>query len=595
MVFRSNTTSQTAVFENFGDKDEHLGAIIDEIRSVESLDSKELERIQRLYPKEGKGFYSKREILSAFRTSYSENLTEIEISKFTRKLQTCPTRSLSGVLPVTVLTKPFPCPGRCVFCPSDVQMPKSYLSKEPGCQRASHNRFDPYLQSWNRLSSYRDMGHPTDKVELIILGGTWSYYSKEYRRWFIGSLLKALNDFGSNVDERSTIAEFTANFPEAKDPGDFRGRYNRQVGTVLRTHHDGVLTADWEDCPQEKLTELSSVNEGAGSRCVGISIETRPDAVDEAELVFLRNLGVTKVQIGVQSLSDKVLSLNRRGHNVETSRRALSLLRAAGFKVQVHWMVNLLGGNPSDDLEDFKNLFDDKFARPDELKLYPCSLIESAELVDHYKRGEWVPYEREELEQLLLDCLAIVPPTCRVTRVIRDIPSTDIPVGNKRTNLREDVERRARSAGVRLNEIRNREVRTLPTVRSDLKLIDRVYKAGYGVEHFLEWNDTKDRIAAFLRLYLPLETPPISELAGSAIIREVHVYGRSTALGDRSENSVQHAGLGRELVKRAEEISLQNGFFSLAVISAVGTRKYYESLGFKKGMLYQFLDLKQDC
>lgn len=572
--------------------DGNLSSIIGEIRAAESFDGKELERIQRLYPKEGKGFYSKREILAAFRAEFAEKLTDLEISGFTQRLQTCPTRSLSGVLPVTVLTKPFPCPGRCVFCPSDVQMPKSYLSKEPGCQRASHNRFDPYLQAWNRLKSYRDMGHPTDKVELIVLGGTWSYYPKAYRRWFIGKLFEALNDFGSDIDKRSTVGLFTADFPEAEEQGAFKGKYNHQIRTVLRTHHEGTLTGIWEDCSPREISERMIINEEAGSRCVGLSIETRPDAVDAAELLFLRELGVTKVQIGVQSLSDRILALNQRGHNAETTRQALRLLRASGFKIHVHWMVNLLGGTPSDDLEDFKTLFSDESARPDELKLYPCSLIESAELMDHYKKGEWRPYGPEDLEKLLFECLALVPPTCRVTRVIRDIPSTEIPVGNKRTNLREDVERRARSCGVQLSEIRSREIKSSPPDVSDLTLTDRTYRAGQGTEHFLEWSDEKGRIAAFLRLYLPIEDPPIQELKGSAVIREVHVYGRVAALGVRAKDSAQHVGLGRELIERAERISFENGFNLLAVISAVGTKKYYESLGFRTGRLYQFRNLQ---
>ncbi|MCP3983768.1 MAG: tRNA uridine(34) 5-carboxymethylaminomethyl modification radical SAM/GNAT enzyme Elp3 [bacterium] len=527
-----------------------LERIIGEVLALEGegpLDARALDPILRRHPKDGRGFFSKREILRAFRAE--PEAWPVSEAAFAERLRTCPTRSLSGILPVTVLTKPHPCPGRCIFCPDDVRMPKSYLPDEPGCQRALENGFDPFRQVWNRLRAYHEMGHRTEKVELIVLGGTWSAYPERYQRWFVARLFEALNGF----DPSRGIPE-----------------------------EDGPEQAGWA-----RVEFAHHANETASSRCVGLSLETRPDHVTEAEVVRLRRLGATKIQLGLQSLDDSVLMANRRGHDVDASRCAMTRLRAAGFKLHAHWMANLHGSTPERDAADFARLFTDPAFCPDELKVYPCSLLETAELMEVYARGEWRPYTPEELSDLLAGCLQIVPAWCRVSRVIRDIPSPDIVVGNRQTNLREVVEARVREQGGRLLEIRGREVRAESVDPDRLELVVRSYESRIGEERFLELATPEGRIAGFVRLTLPREEPPLAELRDRALLREVHVYGNAQALGERPEGAAQHAGLGRSLVEQAVRLTRSSGYSALAVISATGTRPWYRRLGFIDGQLYQ--------
>ena len=330
-------------------------------------------------------------------------------------------------------------------------------------------------------------------------------------------------------------------------------------------------------------------NETAHARCVGLSLETRPDQLDENEVARLRRLGATKIQIGYQSLDDDVLRLNRRGHDTAATRRAMRLLRGAGFKVQAHWMPNLHGSDPERDLLDYERIFGDPAYRPDELKLYPTSLIETAELMEKFVEGTWRPYETAELARLLEECLLRTPPYCRLSRVIRDIPSTDIVEGNKITNLREAAEAGLAARGLRSADIRSREIRGSAVRREDLRLAAIEYDTTGSREVFLQLVTGDDQLAGFLRLSLPVasEPPAIAELADAAIVRELHVYGELVGLGARRNGAAQHRGLGRELMAAARERAAAAGYPSLAVISAVGTREYYRKLGFVDGVLYQ--------
>ncbi len=569
-----------------GEGTDDLRRIVAAAIACEPLDARALDRILRRYPKHGRGFYSKREILAAFRADSSR--WAVSEPAFAEKLRTCPTRTLSGVAPVALLTKPFPCPGRCVFCPSDVRMPKSYLANEPGCQRAAANRFDPYLQTWKRLAAFREMGHSTAKVELIVLGGTWSFYPESYQVWFATRTLEALNDFGAGVDRRSEITAVAPDFSTLA-PG-ARG-YDATVAAHLRAGEGGALVPAREHGDWGTLAAAQRANESAGSRCVGLALETRPDHVTPDEVLRLRRLGATKVQLGIQSLDDTVLTANRRGHDVAATRRAIALLRSTGFKIHAHWMANLLGATPASDRADFLRLFADPDFRPDELKLYPCSLVESAELMEHHARGEWKPYERDELLRLVADCLEVIPRWCRATRVIRDIPSQDIVAGNRETNLREAAEAALRGRGVRLAEIRSREVRGEGSRIGASLLRESRYATSIGEEAFVEATTSDDRIAGFARLSLPRGRAPISELDGAALLREVHVYGAVADFGERSASKTQHGGLGRSLVGRAASIARQGGYPALSVISAIGTRGWYRSLGFEDGPLFQRLAL----
>ncbi len=475
-------------------------------------------------------------------------------------------------------------------------MPKSYLSDEPGAQRAAQYQFDPFNQSLSRLLTYHNTGHNVDKAEVIVLGGTWSSYPEAYRIWFVKRCFDALNAFSPEIP--------TPYVTRPKTAFDFRDM-NVEVDGRSMTRSYNSIVAGALDCLEPTVSRLEEAdwgalelaqkrNESAVARSVGLVVETRPDNLHLEEVLRIRRLGATKVQIGYQSLSDRVLALNRRGHDVADIRRATKLLRQAGFKIHAHWMPNLLGSTPELDVEDFERLFDDPDFRPDELKIYPCSLVESAELMGYYERREWLPYSQSELTWVLTECLRRTPEYCRITRVIRDIPGTDIVTGNKVTNLRQVAEEEIRLRGLESRDIRAREIRHRSVDPSRLTLRRLDYDTGLGREVFLQFVTPEDRIAAFLRLSLPARRIQIPEIESSAMIREVHVYGHLAAIGQRQGARSQHLGLGRRLIRRARKIATDKNYRNLAVISAVGTRPYYRRLGFSDGPLYQHLELNRN-
>ena len=573
-----------------------LVAIIREIEALPpgesgALDPVALDRILRRHPRAGSGFFSRSELIAGYRALAKSAAFWIDEPAFVRRVQRRPVRSQSGVTPLTVLTRPHPCPGRCIFCPSDVRMPKSYLADEPGAQRAAAHHFDPYLQTWSRLEAYRAIGHPTDKIELIVLGGTWSFYPEAYQIGFVRRCFEALNDFGAGIDRRAevrlAIRDFGALAESGSEPGSDPASYNRTVAAFLGDRLGPGLLAESEAAGWSELAAAQRGNEEAGCRCVGLVVETRPDSVTPEEVRRIRRLGATKVQLGFQSLSDELLRANRRGHDVAATRRAMALLRGAGFKIHAHWMPNLLGATPESDAVDFARIFDDPDFRPDELKLYPCSLVESAELMHAWRRGEWRPYEHAELLEVVTSALLRTPRWCRLTRVVRDISSDDIVTGNKRTNFRQIAERELARRGGRCLDIRAREIRSDRFELAELTLEDNVYESSTGREHFLEFVTDDDDLVAFLRLTLPAHASDVPELAGSALLREVHVYGASLGLGQRCDRRAQHRGLGARLVEEAARRAREAGHRDLAVISAVGTRAYYRRLGFADGELYQ--------
>jgi elongator complex protein 3 len=464
-----------------------------------------------------------------------------------------PVRTLSGVTTVTVLTKPYPCPGVCIFCPDDVRMPKSYLPDEPGAARALENDFDPCRQVTSRLEALASVGHPTDKIELLILGGTFSSYRRDYQAWFVLNCFDAMN--ASCRGEHGESPEKTS---------------LDSVRSLMDALHDAHLA-----------------NETAPRRNVGLVVETRPDEITPDELAWLRSFGVTKVQMGAQSLDDRILELNRRGHTVADLRRAVSLLRAGGFKIVLHWMPNLLGATPDSDRADFPRLWEGLC--PDEIKIYPTQLLENAPLYEVWKRGEYQPYSTEDLVNLIADLKPGIPRYCRVNRVIRDIPSTHVVEGNKRTSLRQDVHAELRRRGTRCNCIRCREVRGEKVDAASLRLDDLIYHPDSAEEHFLSFVTPQDKIAGFLRLSLPGPDAPdtrLNDLQGAALIREVHVYGQSLQVGQEQMGAAQHAGLGTRLLAEADRIARVKGYRRMAVIAAVGTRQYYLERGFERGELY---------
>src|SRR5512140_252676 len=514
--------------------------VLDEIRK-----GRDVMRALRSFPLPEGGYLSKSMLVGAYQEMVSRD-EMAEDRQLLERIRMKPVRTLSGVTTVTVLTKPYPCPGKCIFCPTDVRMPKSYLPDEPGAMRALEHNFDPFTQVQARIAALETLGHPTDKIELLILGGTWSSYRRDYQEWFVKRCFDAMN---------------TTLIPA---PLSLKGR------------EDGG-----------SLPTAQTFNETAAHRNVGLVIETRPDEITPKELAWLRYLGVTKVQMGAQSLDDRILEMNKRGHDVAWTRRATALLRAAGFKIVLHWMPNLLGATPESDRADFARLWNE-FC-PDEIKIYPNQLLANAELYEYWQRGEFKPYTTQELIDLIADVKPTIPRYCRVNRVIRDIPSTNVVEGNRRTSLRQDIHAELKRRGTACECVRCREVRGKPVSASLLKLDDLTYQAGAAQEHFISYVTPDDKITGFLRLSLPGVDSPrtgMSDLEEAALIREVHVYGQSLPVGAEKVGAAQHAGLGTRLLEKAEALAKAKGFERMAVISAVGTREYYLERGFERGDLY---------
>lgn len=593
---------------------EPLLAILRELIAAPQITPQTISRVLHRYPRDGRDLFRREDIVRAYRAfAGTDGLPPFDPAVLER-IRLKPVRTHSGVTPVTVLTKPFPCPGECIFCPNDVRMPKSYVTGEPGALRAAQNSFDPYLQTISRLRAYTSIGHPTAKIELIILGGTWSFYPENYQIWFVKRIFDALNDFSRGpeyADREFDAVEAALRAASQLHPANqavgvsVDGRelsrtYNQIVQDIYRAElaRSRLAAAAIVSGARERTVldeyatwdELAAVqrrNETAACRCVGLVVETRPDYLTVEEALRIRRLGGTKVQIGIQSLNDEVLRLNRRGHDVAATRRAITLLRQAGFKIHGHWMPNLYGSDPEADKADYARLFDDPAIRPDELKIYPCSLLESAELMRYYEAGEWQPYTHEELLDVLTACFRHTPEYCRLTRVVRDIPSTEIVVGNRLTNFRQLVEQALAASGERSPDIRGREIRGRQVAPEELHLDELWYAAGAGQEVFLQYITAGRDIAAFLRLSLPEQPPLTDELRDAAMIREVHVYGQSVAIGQNAPGKAQHIGLGTALIERAAAIARARGYRRLAVISAVGTREYYRARGFVDGDLYQ--------
>lgn len=531
-----------------------------------------------------------------------------------RTLQVKPRRTASGVATVTVLTKPWPCSSACLYCPNDVRMPKSYLHDEPACQRAERNWFDPYLQVTARLRTLHQMGHVTDKVELIVLGGTWSDYPEAYQIWYMHELFRALNDMGCETAveresetrrtqyrdagiacERDDLANWAAEAQARVTTGD--ASYNETVRSLYAcgTHADGngwAAAAQWQTATFSQLEALQRENEAAEHRCVGLVVETRPDAVTPKRLAALRRLGCTKLQMGIQSLDERILAANHRGIGVDRMQQAFEFARIFGFKTHAHFMTNLLGATPESDAADYRRMVEHPAFKPDEIKLYPCALVDGTGLVAHWRDGSWRPYTEQELVNLLAEDVLVTPPFTRISRMIRDISAHDIMTGNKKVNLRQLVDLELAKRPQPVQEIRSREIAFGAAASDEFSLSEIAYETTNTHEVFLQWTTPDNRIAGFLRLSMPnadyvdahVADLPID--AGEAMIREVHVYGRVAGLHQGGQNA-QHRGLGRMLIERACDIARDNGYTAINVISAIGTRGYYRKQGFADNGLYQ--------
>ncbi len=444
------------------------------------------------------------------------------------------TRTISGITPIAVMTKPMGCPGKCVYCPTFNATPQSYTPESPAVLRARECQYDAAEQVKLRLKTLTEMGHPTDKVELIIMGGTFPAAPREYQDGFIKDCFDALNGQASN-----------------------------------------------------SLQEAMLVNETAVHRCTGLCIETRPDFCRQAEIDHMLEYGTTRVEIGVQMLSDAIYQYVKRGHTVEDVVKATALLRENGLKVHYHWMPGLPGATPELDLRLSNMLWDDPRFRPDGLKIYPTMVVEGTELEKWYLENKFEPYPDDIMIDLIADIKARVPEYVRISRVLRDIPSKFI-VGGLRDSLRDPLKQRMTQKGTRCQCIRCREYgfRIRDGWHPDEPHLARLeYEAAGGKEIFLSFKDDQETLFGLLRLRIqdrPVPGLPEHLRDQTALVRELHVFGPELSLSQRDSTAAQHRGLGKALLKEAEYITSQEFRRDwLAVLSGVGARQYYRAEGYR--------------
>jgi elongator complex protein 3 len=431
-------------------------------------------------------------------------------------------RTISGVTPVAVMAKPFPCPGKCVYCPSSPDAPKSYTVESPAVLRARSCGFDAGKQVKVRLQTLAEMGHALDKIELIVMGGTFLCYPRDYQYGFIKGCYESLNGINSS-----------------------------------------------------SLEEARQLNEVAEHRCVGLCLETRPDFCGEDEIKSMLDFGATRVELGVQTLDDEVHRVTKRGHGVTEVISATRLLRDCGFKVYYHWMPGLPGSTAEHDLELSQQLFGDERFRPDGLKLYPTLVVQGSELEGWYRGNRYQPYGDDELVDLVMAITTLIPKYVRISRVMRDIPGKFIIAGTRDLALRETIKKKMAQVGLHCSCIRCREyghrLRDGWAI-GEPYLTRHDYETSGGREVFLSYEDEGETLFGLLRLRI---------LEESTVVRELHIFGPEVALGERLERAAQHHGLGEKLLHEAERITrMEFKIDRISVLSGVGAREYYRSLGY---------------
>ncbi len=530
-----------------------INELIYKIIASRAYTRKKIFKLSRQFCKDKKiGFFNNVELLQAYHNLLENNRVKKNL-ELEKALILKETRSLSGIVVVSVLTKPYPCPGKCIYCPAQKNLPKSYLNKEPAVMRAIACNYDPYLQTISRLKVLKLMGHKIDKLNIRIIGGTWSYYPKNYQTNFIKELFRAANNFSGNTqcDRKMSI---------------------------------------------EKLQEF---NEKSKNRVVEISIETRQDYINQTEILRLRQLGITKVELGIQSIYDDILKLNKRGHDVKTTILAIKMLKDAGFKISFQVMPNLLGSNYARDKKMFEELFNNPDFKPDYIKIYPLAIIKEAKIYHLYRQGKFKPYNIRQLTNLLLFIKSIVPYYCRIERVIRDIPSEIILEGGaKISNLRQILQDKMKKEGKICHCIRCREIKNNYNPREKIYLLLEEYEASKGKEIFLSLeNKTRTKLFSILRLRFPSSfytrrNNVLPFLKNSALIREIHTYGPEISISQRNKSASQHKGLGKRLILEAEKIAKKYGAKKLSIIAGIGVRDYFRSLGYRLQNTYMVKDLK---
>ncbi len=462
-----------------------------------------------------------------------------------------PTRTMSGVAIVAVMCHPHECPhGRCFYCPKSNNAPPSYTGEEPAALRGRMYEFHPYVQCFNRLKQLKTMGHPIDKIELIIMGGTFPSRDLCYQEWFVSQCLKAMVDFGANPSEKEILKTYKPN--------------------------NHVL-----------IDDVQKANENSKVRCVGMTFETRPDYCKKEHINRMLDFGVTRVELGVQTLSDELYTKIKRGHTIADVVEANTLLRDSAIKIAMHMMPGLFV-RQKEDLKMFKKLFNDDNFKPDMLKIYSCLVTKGSELYDLWKEGKYNPYTDKEAVDLIVEIKKILPKWVRTMRIQRDIPSTLIEAGVQKSNLGELVYNKLEEHDINCQCIRCREIGHKKTSQEyaldDFKLFNESYTACGGKETFLSIEDkNEESIAGFLRFRIPSPNHYRSEITdNTALIRELHVYGNMIKIGGKNPKIGQHTGFGEKLLKEAEKLAIDNGKDEISIISGIGTRNYYRKFGYEK-------------
>ena len=494
------------------------------------------------------------------------NANEDQFKKL-KFLITKPMRTKSGVTPIALMTKPTKCPhGQCIMCGGGVDsfygdVPQSYTGTEPSTMRGIRNNYDSYLMTFNRLEQFILLNQSVDKVEIIIQGGTFTAMDIEYQDEFILFAFKAMNDFSEEFFENDVLNlnKFKEFFELPTDVLD-KERTKRIQERVLKLKGSSSLEKEHE------RNEVSKV------RCVGLTIETRPDWGMLKEGNKMLEQGCTRVELGLQTTSDEVLEKIKRGHTVKDIKDSMRILKDLGFKINGHVMIGLPGQKDGELIE----FFDDEDFRPDMLKIYPCMVMPGTELEVMFKKGEFKPLTTEESVKIISDFKVKVPKYVRIMRVQRDIPTKETVAGVDKTNLRQIVDKYMKDKNLKCNCIRCNEV------KSEIKnpVLDVIeYEASNGKEYFIYFKQ-ENEIIGFCRLRFPSEFLREEFIEGSAIIRELHVYGKAVDVSKKGD--VQHKGFGRKLMGKAEEICKENSKKKLLVISGVGVREYYKKLGYEK-------------
>jgi elongator complex protein 3 len=477
-----------------------------------------------------------------------------------------PTRTLSGVAIVAVMCQPHQCPhGRCLYCPESTKAPPSYTGEEPAALRARRFHFNPYLQVYNRLKQLDSIGHPLDKVELIIMGGTFPSSDLCYQEWFVTKCIQAMNDFAVNKDEHVQ--------GEIHDT-----QYGKSKNFEYQKYPDGFVY----------LKDIQNVNENSAVRCVGITFETRPDYCKTSDVDRMLQMGVTRVELGVQTIYNFIYHRIRRGHRVGDVVESAQILRDSGIKVAMHLMPGLFVHQKSD-LRMFKRIFSDERFKPDMLKIYPCLVTKGSEIYDLWKKGEYSPYSTQEAVDLIVEIKKILPKWVRTMRIQRDIPSPLIEAGVKKSNLGELVYNKLAHENINCKCIRCREVGHRSSMGftpnlDNIELLNQEYLAGGGREIFISYEDVNsDAIIGFTRLRIPSPQAHRKEIDDkTALIRELHVYGSMVPLGHKKDELWQHQGYGEGLLSEAEKIaSEQYDMNKLLINSGIGARNYYRKFGYK--------------